>query len=50
MRLEECPYCDGKLAYGKHTEELKYKGKTLFIDMVGNIVLSAMKGFRMMRI
>ena len=46
MRLEECPYCDGKLELGKHREELKYKGKTLFIDMVGEYCPACQEGFQ----
>ncbi|MDD2782249.1 type II toxin-antitoxin system MqsA family antitoxin [Sulfuricurvum sp.] len=46
MRLEECPYCNGELEYNKHTEELKYKGKTLFIDMVGEYCPACQEGFQ----
>ena len=45
-RLEDCPYCDGKLDYGTNTEKLKYRGKTLLIDMAGEYCPACQEGFQ----
>lgn len=45
-RLEKCPYCDGKLIEQATTEKLKYRGKTLLIDMIGEYCPICIEGFQ----
>jgi len=45
-KLEKCPYCDGQLVYGTQTEKLKYKGKTLLIEMKSEYCPSCEEGFQ----
>jgi HTH-type transcriptional regulator/antitoxin MqsA len=45
-RLEICPLCDENLENGKTTKELKYRGKTLSIQMAGEYCKSCDEGFQ----
>lgn len=45
-RLETCPLCDENLKIGKITNELKYRGKTLSVQMLGEYCKSCDEGFQ----
>lgn len=46
IRMGTCPLCDGELIIGKTTETLKYRGKTISIEMVGEHCPVCDEGFQ----
>jgi HTH-type transcriptional regulator/antitoxin MqsA len=46
QRLETCPLCDEKIEIRKINRELKYRGKTITIEMAGEYCQACDEGFQ----
>jgi len=45
-RMEECPFCEGKLIHGTNKVEFKYKDKTFLVDMISEYCAECDEGFQ----